>query len=133
MRFYSPKSASMSDIEIYHQLTRLRPNWRSGLLTYAHNLYYSAGRDEDVPGRGRLGLLDAHVREACLHERGDNVVGRSQCKDVRWHSHAIHPLLRNESDGHTPARQKHPMDFGEPRVERTPEVDRIDGAYFTER
>src|SRR5437764_8730359 len=92
-----------------------------------------SGRDDYVPWRGRLGSLDTHVREACLPERGDNILGRSQCEDVRWHSHVIHPLLRNEANNHTPARRKHPMNFGEPHVERTPEVDRIDGAYFLER
>src|SRR5947208_16896647 len=120
---------TLSERRFFNNLPRLA----SELPTICPQSHYSAGRNDDVPRRSRLGSLDAHVREACLPERGDNVVGRSRCKDVRGHSHAIHPLLRNEADDHTSARQKHPTDFGEPCVERAPEVDRIDGAYFSER
>src|SRR3984893_19082715 len=63
----------------------------------------SAARDDDVPRRGRLRSLEAHVREACLRESRNNVVRRSRCEDVRRHSQAIDPILRKEADHHTAA------------------------------
>jgi len=46
----------------------------------------SADRDDNIPWRGRLRALHAHVGKACTGQRGDHTLGSSRGEDVDWHA-----------------------------------------------
>jgi len=97
---------------------------------YAQNSY-SAGRDEDVPRGGRLGSLDAHVEKPAFVSAA---ITSSGARDVKMSFGIPMRSIRSFGRKRRPhgRRRKHAMDFSEARVERAPEVDRVDGAHFPE-
>lgn len=70
--------------------------------TYRHN---------NIPTGPGFRSLDAGLVKADTSKCCEHLLRRSQRKDIGGIAKATHPLFRQETDNHTTARRKYPVNF----------------------